>query len=115
VRAPHGALFAWTEAAIMSVDRNDVERIARLARIDLSAAELRRFAADFRQILEYFDQIRGSGTGGLSAEPDSDQTVNVTREDEVQPGLTQEQALRNAPDTDGEYFCVPRVLPSSES
>jgi len=98
----------------MAVDHNDVEQIAALAHIDLSRAELRRFQSEFGRILEYFSRIRAEcGAREPSAELES--AVNITREDRVRPSLSQAQVLRNAPDTDGEYFRVPRVLPDPET
>ena len=95
----------------MSVERGDVERVAKLARLALTTKEMEQYRVDLEVILDYVSQIRSANTDGGSDELDPDRTEAVFREDEVKPGLTQEQALKNAPDTDGQYFRVPPMLP----
>ena len=86
------------------VDDEEVRHVASLARVDLEEAEVERFAAQFADILEYFE--------ALEEVPDVDadaELANVMRPDEVREGLTQEEALRNAPETEDGYFVGPRV------
>ena len=86
------------------VDDDEVRHVASLARVDLEEAEVERFAAQFADILEYFE--------ALEEVPDVDadaELANVMRPDEVREGLTQEEALRNAPETEDGYFVGPRV------
>jgi aspartyl-tRNA(Asn)/glutamyl-tRNA(Gln) amidotransferase subunit C len=86
------------------VDPEAVEHVADLARIDLSASELSDLAADFEDILEYFDR--------LEEVPEVDQDpelVNVMRADEVRESLDREEALENAPETEDGYFKGPPV------
>ncbi len=86
------------------VDDEEVRHVASLARVDLEEAEVERFAAQFADILEYFE--------ALEEVPDVDadaELTNVMRPDEVREGLTQEEALRNAPETEDGYFVGPRV------
>lgn len=98
----------------MAVDRDEVERIARLARLSLTTEELTRFEHELNNILEYVSQIQQADTDGVSAELDPDRHKNVLREDVIQPSLPREEVLKNAPDTDGAHFRVPPVLPSTE-
>ena len=86
------------------VDDEEVRHVASLARVDLEEAEVERFADQFADILEYFE--------ALEEVPDVDadaELANVMRPDEVREGLTQEEALRNAPETEDGYFVGPRV------
>ena len=86
------------------VDDEEVRHVASLARVDLEEAEVERFAAQFADILEYFE--------ALEEVPDVDadaELANVMRPDEAREGLTQEEALRNAPETEDGYFVGPRV------
>lgn len=88
----------------MPVDEAEVEHVASLARVDLDAEELERFASQFEEILEYFD--------ALDDVPDVDHTTdltNVMRPDEIREGLTQAEALSNAPETEDGYFKGPNV------
>ena len=98
----------------MTVDREEVLRIAKLARLALTPAEIDRFGQDLGKILEYVAQIQTVDTTNASTELDPDRTDNVFREDSVQESLPREKALQNAPDTDGTYFRVPPVLPTRE-
>ena len=98
----------------MTVNRADVERIAKLARLSLSADEITAIENDLRAILTYVDQIQTVDVEGVSAELDPVRTENVMRDDTVRPSLPQGAALKNAPDTDGAHFRVPPVLPSAE-
>jgi len=86
------------------VDDEEVRHVASLARVDLEEAEVERFAAQFADILEYFE--------ALEEVPDVDadaELANVMRPDEVREGLTQAEALRNAPETEDGQFRGPRV------
>ena len=98
----------------MSIDRSEVERIAELARLALSREEAQRLAHDLRRIVEYIGQIRECDTTGVSAELDPEQIGNVLREDIPRASLPREEALKNAPDTDGVFFRVPPVLPTTD-
>jgi aspartyl-tRNA(Asn)/glutamyl-tRNA(Gln) amidotransferase subunit C len=88
----------------MTVDDEEVRHVARLARVDLDEAEVERFTEQFGEILEYFE--------ALDAVPETEpepELANVMRPDEVEAGLTQEEALRNAPETEDGHFKGPKV------
>ena len=88
----------------MTVDDEEVRHVAQLARVDLDEAEVERFTEQFAEILEYFE--------ALDAVPETEpepELANVMRPDEVEAGLTQEEALRNAPETEDGYFKGPKV------
>mgnify|MGYP000005856569 CR=1 FL=1 len=87
-----------------AVDPETVEHVAELARVDLDAEELERFAAQFADILEYFDTL--DEVPETDAEPD---LANVMRDDEISECLSREDALRNAPETEDGKFKGPRV------
>ena len=88
----------------MTVDDEEVRHVASLARIDLDEAEIERFTEQFGDILEYFEALEDVP----EVENDAD-LANVMRPDEVHEGLTQEEALRNAPETEDGYFKGPNV------
>jgi aspartyl-tRNA(Asn)/glutamyl-tRNA(Gln) amidotransferase subunit C len=88
----------------MTVDDEEVRHVASLARIDLDEAEIERFTEQFGDILEYFEALEDVP----EVESEADLT-NVMRPDEVEESLSQEEALRNAPETDDGYFKGPNV------
>jgi aspartyl-tRNA(Asn)/glutamyl-tRNA(Gln) amidotransferase subunit C len=88
----------------MTVDDEEVSHVAELARVDLDEEELELFAEQFADILEYFDAL--DEVPELDPEPE---LANVMRPDEVEEGLTQAEALRNAPETEDGYFKGPKV------
>ena len=78
--------------------------MASLARVDLDEAEVERFTEQFGDILEYFEALEEVPEVDREAE-----LANVMRPDEVREGLSQEEALRNAPETEDGYFKGPKV------
>jgi aspartyl-tRNA(Asn)/glutamyl-tRNA(Gln) amidotransferase subunit C len=86
------------------VDPEEVRHVASLARVDLDDEAADEFAEQFADILEYFETL--DEVPEVEAEPD---LVNVMREDEVHDGLSQEEALRNAEETEDGYFKGPNV------
>ena len=87
-----------------SVDPEAVRHVAELARIDLDEDDVDRFAAQFAEILAHFESLDAVPEVEADAE-----LVNVLRADEVREGLTQAEALSNAPETEDGYFKGPRV------
>ena len=87
-----------------AVDAAAVRHVAELARIDLDDDDVDRFAAQFAEILAHFASLDVVA----EAEAEAD-LVNVLRADEVREGLTQAEALANAPETEDGYFKGPRV------
>lgn len=86
------------------VSEAEVRHVADLARVDLDDPEVETFAEQFGDILADFQ--------ALDEVPEVDREadlVNVMREDEVEDGLSQEEALRNAPETEDGFFKGPRV------
>jgi aspartyl-tRNA(Asn)/glutamyl-tRNA(Gln) amidotransferase subunit C len=91
--------------------RGDVERVARLARLELSAEEKDLFARQLAGILAYAEQIQRVPTEGI--EPTSHAGDAATlRDDEVRPSLPRDEVLAAAPDADlvAGLYKVPRVL-----
>ena len=88
----------------MTVDDEEVRHVASLARVDLDDEEIELFVEQFGDILEYFEALEDVPEVESEAE-----LTNVMRPDEVRDGLTQEEALQNAPETEDGYFKGPRV------
>jgi aspartyl-tRNA(Asn)/glutamyl-tRNA(Gln) amidotransferase subunit C len=86
------------------VDDEEVRHVASLARVDLDDEEVALFAEQFADILDYFDALDEVPEVAQEGELD-----NVMRPDEVREGLTQEEALQNAPETEDGFFKGPKV------
>lgn len=87
-----------------TVTTDDVEHVADLARVALEEDEPEEFAEQFSEVLEYFDALDEVPAVDRDAE-----LVNVLREDEIEEGLTREEALSNAPESEDGKFKGPRV------
>lgn len=98
------------ESSGASITREQVAHLADLARIDLSDAELDHLAPQLSVILESIASIQG--VAGEDVPPTSHPVplTNVFREDVVVPGLTPEEALSGAPESEEQRFSVPRIL-----
>ncbi|HEX2858324.1 MAG TPA: Asp-tRNA(Asn)/Glu-tRNA(Gln) amidotransferase subunit GatC [Propionibacteriaceae bacterium] len=94
----------------MSLTPDDVARLAALARIELSPAELAKLAPQLDVILESVASVAAVAAGDIPPTSHALPLVNVFRDDVVTGSLTQEQVLANAPDAETGRFRVPRIL-----
>ena len=92
------------------IDPEKVRRVARLARINLSADELEQFSNQLSDILNYVDQLSELNTEGVEPTTHPLKISNVFRQDQIGQSLSNEQALANAPRKHGDFFAVPKVL-----
>jgi aspartyl-tRNA(Asn)/glutamyl-tRNA(Gln) amidotransferase subunit C len=88
----------------------DVEHVARLARLELSGAEKERMRRELDGILSYIDKLRALDTTGVEPTSHAVPLTNVMRDDVERPSLPQDEMLANAPDRHGELFRVPRII-----
>jgi aspartyl-tRNA(Asn)/glutamyl-tRNA(Gln) amidotransferase subunit C len=88
----------------------DIEKVARLARLDLSEEEKATFGNQLEQILTYMEQLNRLDTTGVEPTSHAIPISNVFREDEVRPSLPQEEVLGIAPDQEDGHFKVPRII-----
>lgn len=93
-----------------TISRDDVAKLAKLARLALTDDELDGYAGQLDAILDYVGKIQAVDTSGVKPTGNPLRSVNVTRQDVVQPGLTQQQALAEAPSSDDGRFAVPQIL-----
>ncbi len=108
VRAPRGDLAMAPSGPKISA--KDVEHVARLARLDLSAAEKERMGRELDGILTYIDKLRALDTTGVEPTSHAVPVTNVMRDDVPCPSLPQSDALANAPDRQGDLFRVPKII-----
>lgn len=94
----------------MSISRDEVRRIASLARLRFSDDEEARMADEMSAILDYVDTLDEVDTAGVPPMSHPLDLENVTRPDDVEQRIDQEQALEPAPDRSDGYFRVPKVV-----
>ncbi len=94
----------------MPLEKAQVEHIAHLARLKLSPDEIEKLTLEMAVIIDYFEQLQLVDTDSVEPRDQFITAENVFRDDTVRPSLTQGQALGNAPESDGEFFHVPKVI-----
>jgi aspartyl-tRNA(Asn)/glutamyl-tRNA(Gln) amidotransferase subunit C len=94
----------------MAITRQDVEKVALLARLQLSDAELATMSEQLAQIVGYVDHLAQVDTEGVEPMAHAIEQINVFRDDEVSMSLSREDALANAPHHDSRGYLVPAVL-----
>jgi len=94
----------------MSVTIKDVEHIAELARLEFTEDEKGKLTAQLNSILAYMEQLNKLDTSAIEPLSHVIELSNVFREDAVKPGLTTEDALKNAPAKTEKFFKVPKVI-----
>jgi aspartyl-tRNA(Asn)/glutamyl-tRNA(Gln) amidotransferase subunit C len=94
----------------MAITRQDIEKVALLARLQLSEAELATMSEQLAQIVAYVDHLAQVDTEGVEPMAHAIERVNVFRENRVAESLPREEALANAPHHDERGYWVPAVL-----
>jgi aspartyl-tRNA(Asn)/glutamyl-tRNA(Gln) amidotransferase subunit C len=94
----------------MPVTLEDVDHIAKLARLEFTKEEKEKFTHQLNEILAYVEQLNKLDTSNVEPLSHVIDLNNVFRRDEVKPGLTTEEALKNAPAKTEEFFKVPKVI-----
>jgi len=98
----------------MPITRTEVEKIAKLANLELTEGEKESFSGQLAAIVEYIDQLNELDTSAVKAwqtrSAGEAATSYASRDDVVEPSLGQEKALDLAPDADDGHFRVPRVI-----
>lgn len=88
----------------------DIKYVAHLARLKLSPEEEQTLGAQLGHILGYIEKLKEVDVTGVEPTAHAFPLVNVFRADEPRPGLSTEDALRNAPKQSGGMFVVPKVV-----
>jgi len=94
----------------MTIDKDTVDRIAELARLEFSSADKEAMIQDMNRMLAFVDKLNELDTTGVEPLIFMTDEENVFREDEAHLDITQKQALHNAPKKDLYYFRVPKVI-----
>lgn len=94
----------------MSLTLEDVEHVARLARLRLSPAELEKMRDQLSNILDHFQMLQQIDVSAVPPTAQVTDLINVMRADEVRPSLPREQALANAPEQQDGMFRVRAIF-----
>ncbi|PSR21281.1 MAG: Asp-tRNA(Asn)/Glu-tRNA(Gln) amidotransferase subunit GatC [Sulfobacillus acidophilus] len=94
----------------MELDDADILHVARLARLQLTAAEVEPVRRDLNRVLEYVQTLHQLNLDNIEPTMHVSGLRAILRNDSVQPSLTVEEALRNAPEVREAMFVVPRIM-----
>lgn len=94
----------------MSVTVEEVRHIADLARLRFSDDEEEQLAEEMNQVLDHMDKLSELDTEDVEPMSHVLEISNVFRDDEAEQRITREEALKNAPHADHQYFLVPKVI-----
>jgi aspartyl-tRNA(Asn)/glutamyl-tRNA(Gln) amidotransferase subunit C len=93
-----------------TITLDQVRHVAKLGRLALSEAQLLRLAPQLEAILQYVNKIAEVDTAEIEPMAQASSLQNVMRDDVVEPALPLESVLMNAPDVDGRFFKVPKII-----
>lgn len=94
----------------MKISKENIERVAQLARLDLSEDEVGKMARQLDGILQYMVKLDELDTTGIEITAHNENMVNAFRDDEVRESLPRKKALAAGPLQNGEAFIVPKVI-----
>ncbi|MBE9051978.1 Asp-tRNA(Asn)/Glu-tRNA(Gln) amidotransferase subunit GatC [Nostocales cyanobacterium LEGE 11386] len=96
------------------IDREQVRKVALLARLELTPEEEEQFTTQLGSILDYIEQLNAVDVSDVPPTTRAIDVSNVTREDKLQPYPEREAILNSAPEQENEFFKVPKILNSQE-
>ena len=101
---------ALTYICIMQVDEKLVSHLAHLSRLNVSPEKMGKLVSDMQDLVVFVEQLNNLDTTGTEPLMHMGSNVNVLREDIVAGSISREEALKNAPNSDGVFFKVPKVI-----
>lgn len=94
----------------MKINKESIKKIAHLARLEFDESSAEKMSKDMSQILDWVEQLNEVDTTDVEPLTTMSSEVNVMREDKLGQHMNHEDALKNAPKSDSDYFRVPKVL-----
>jgi aspartyl-tRNA(Asn)/glutamyl-tRNA(Gln) amidotransferase subunit C len=91
------------------INREQVQKVAHLARLQLTSEEEEKFTTQLNGILDYFEQLSELDVSNVEPTTRAIDVSNITRIDALQPWKDRESLMNNAPDRDGDFFKVPKI------
>ena len=92
------------------ITADDVRKVAKLSRLNLPEETIATYTGQLERILDYVDQLQAVDTEGVTPTTRAVEVVNVTREDAVVSTDVREELLDQAPQREGDFFRVPKIL-----
>ncbi len=97
-----------------TITADDVRHVAKLARLHMSDAEVDKFTRQLGTILKYVNKLSQLDVSGVQPMAHALPIHNVLRNDVVEEALPVEKVLQNAPQRDGDFFAVPKIIGGDE-
>ena len=94
----------------MEVNRDKVLRMAKLSRLELTDTEVEKMTGSMNQLVTYMHVLKEIDLKDVEPMLAVDTSARPMRPDELVPGLTKEQAFRNAPSVNMDHFSIPKVI-----
>lgn len=94
----------------MQITAEMIDKLAHLARLHFNEVEKTAIKGDLEKMIGFVEKLNELDLAGVEPLMHMSQSVNVLRDDVVQGSISREKALQNAPDSDGQYFRVPKVI-----
>lgn len=94
----------------MEVDDLLIDNLAKLSHLTFNEQEKKEIRADLQEMISFIEKLKEVNTEGVAPLLHMSSNVNMLRDDVVQGSVSREEALKNAPDTDGTFFKVPKVI-----
>ncbi len=92
------------------IELEETKKLAKLSRLEFSDSELESFVADFEKTLEYVDKINSVNTSSIDLKESTLNAESQLREDVVIPSYSQNQIIKNAPQSEDGAFLVPTTV-----
>ena len=92
------------------ISRDQVKKVANLARLELNESEIQNHAEQLEKILDYIKQLEKINTEDISCTTRAIEVVNVLRKDEKKNYLNSEELLNLAPSRENNFFKVPKII-----
>ena len=94
----------------MEVNDLLIDNLAKLSHLTFDEQEKKDIKADLQQMISFIEKLKEVDTEGVAPLLHMSSNVNILRDDVVQGSVSREEALKNAPETDGTFFKVPKVI-----
>lgn len=94
----------------MEVNDLLIENLAKLSHLSFDEQEKKEIRADLQEMISFIEKLKELNTEGVEPLIHMSTNINILREDVVSGSVSREEGLKNAPDTDGIFFKVPKVI-----
>lgn len=94
----------------MEVNDLLVDNLAKLSHLSFNEQERKEIKSDLQEMITFIEKLKEVNTDGVEPLLHMSSNVNILRDDVVQGSVTRDEALKNAPDSDGTFFKVPKVI-----